>query len=95
MAEDKKICKIVRPRGDTLDVLTRMPEKELVAELEYEFKGEEGSRDPIWARFEGINSHDERVPVAMLREDIRAYLIIPFHPSEMAAQRQAAPRLIQ
>ncbi len=90
--EPKKICRIIRPRGDNIDILTTVPEKELIAELE--FRGETDDRNRTWARFEGINSIDERVPVAVIRDDIRGYLILPFHPSQAGPQPQA-PRLIQ
>lgn len=98
--EPVKMIKLICEGSNNYDILTRMPEKEIVAELEYipEFvttsKGPE--RDGTWIRLEGLTPLDERVPVVILRKDLRGYLILPHHPADnvQPAQRMP-PRILQ
>lgn len=98
--EPKKIVKLICTNQNQYDILTEMPHKEIIAEVEYNPKFAGPERDPKWCRLEGLTPSDEKVPAAVIREDIRGYLIIPFHPSQnMAPQVQpaerAGPRILQ
>lgn len=81
---DRKILRLMCA-GNTFDTMTLMPDKEIREEVEYD-EGRIPSvvdrvRDQRWCRLECINLQDERTPVAYLREDIRGYVIMPWHPA--------------
>lgn len=95
---DRKILRLMCA-GNTFDTMTLMPDKEIREEIEYDHwvyqpsnmetvERTEGKRDQRWCRLECVNLQDERTPVAYLREDIRGYVIMPWHP---AAPDQTSP----
>lgn len=90
--EQKKVIKLFCTNA-SLDILTKMPEKEIIEEIECI---NESVRDLKWIKLEGCNTDDERTPLQYLREDVRGFIIVPFHPAQ--AQRPTGivtPRIVQ
>lgn len=84
MSEDIKLLKIVTVHGGDFGIKTRMPVKEIRAEI---MGGDD--RDPIFMQFIGLNDAEQHVDVAVCRDHLSAYLILPYVQSMIARPQMA------
>ena len=88
--EGLKVVKIFCTDQLSFDIVTRMPEKEIIAELEAT------DRDTTWIRLEGCTMDtDDRTPFAMHRNILRSYIIVPHRRPEPQVVRPGPGRIVQ
>lgn len=85
--EDKKVIELFTLHGLQMNILTRMPVKEIHAEI---LGGDE--RDSLFIVLEGINDIDDHIEVRICRDHLSAYVIKPATKSQIA---RVAPQIVQ
>lgn len=100
--EPLKVLKLICTDNNQYDILTRMPEKEIVEEVEYVYdsveEGPNAKRDWKWLRLEATNPLDEHITVAIIRKSVKGYLIMPFHQAQaqsVSPAERVMPRILQ
>lgn len=93
MPIEKRMLSIVCDKNNQFAITTPMLSEDIIKQI----KGfsQDGSRlegdDAIWCKLMALNEHDEFVSVEIYREDIRGFMIAPFH----ASQPHGKPGIVQ